>query len=674
MAKGFDLSKLNPEQRAAATTLRGHVLILAGAGTGKTRTITARIAHMLDKGISPENILSVTFTNKAASEMKERIGGMIHRKLASKLTLCTFHSLCVRILRSSIDRLGYKRNFSIHTASEQTGLIRRIIVRRGGKDEKIEAGAIMAKISGAKNRGTPLTEEEDPIAYIIAKDYESEKRAMNAVDFDDLLVLAVQVLRDHHDVRDEWRTRFPYIMVDEFQDTNRLQMDLLRFLTGPMAQVCVVGDDDQSIYGWRGAEVENLLQFERWFPDPTVIKLEENYRSTTPILHTANSIIRHNLNRREKKLWSRNPGEEKVRVIALPGDAEEATFIVDEIQMLSFSEHLPWEHFAILFRTNLQSRLFEEALREKKIPYRMIGGMSFFDRREIKDLLGYLTMLVSPDDDIALLRVLNTPPRGLSNATAEIIIERSRELGISVWATLGHPALQTALSGRAREAVIKFREFVLEWTEAAKTDYAAAASGMLEAIDYIDFIRRSCKTPEEAKPREEALASIIDDLRTHQTKHPGAGLQGFLEDVALSSDRDDKKDDLDKKSGVSLITLHAAKGLEFPHVYLVGVEEGTMPHKRALEEGGRDEERRLFYVGVTRAMKRLSLTWCLQRKKWGQMQACMPSSFFREMDMTHVESVDYNEVMNQPVSQDEREAEMEMFRAMFADMEGPTEI
>lgn len=665
MAKGFDISKLNPQQRAAATTLSGHVLILAGAGTGKTRTLTARISHMLDKGISPENILAVTFTNKAASEMKERVGGMVARGVAGKLTLCTFHSLCVRILRQSIDRLGYKRNFSIYTASEQTGLIRRIIVRRGGKDEKIEHGAILARISAAKNRGTPITDEEDRLTAVIARDYEAEKKAMNAVDFDDLLVLAVQVLRDHGDVRDAWRTRFPYIMVDEFQDTNRLQMDLLRLMTGPLTQVCVVGDDDQSIYGWRGAEVENLLQFERWFPNPTVIKLEENYRSTTPILHTANSIIRHNMNRRVKQLWSRNPGDDKVRIVTMPGDTEEASFIVDEIQSLGYSQKLPYEDFAVLFRTNVQSRLFEEALRERRIPYRMIGGMSFFDRREVKDLLAYLTVLVHPDDDIALLRVLNTPPRGLSTATAELAIERSRDLGLSVWATLGHPSFQPVLSSRAREAVSAFRELVAQWSEVAKDDYGGAASGLLEAIEYIEYVRRSCKTAEEAKPREESLFSLIEDLRNHKIKHPGEGLLGFLGDVALSSDRDDGKDDLDKKSGVSLITLHAAKGLEFPHVYLIGVEEGTMPHKRALEEGGRDEERRLFYVGVTRAMKCLTLTWCMQRRKWGQVQACMPSSFLRELDMTHVETTDFTAIMNQPISEEERDAELEMFRAML---------
>ena len=674
MGKGFDISKLNPAQRSAVTALSGHVLILAGAGTGKTRTITARIAHMLDKGIDPENILAVTFTNKAATEMKERVGGMVKKSIANRMTLCTFHSLCVRILRESIDRLGYKRNFSIYTTSEQTGLIRRIIVRRGGKDEKLEHGAILAQISSAKNSGKVISPESDAMLYAIYHDYEAEKRALNAVDFDDLMLLAHRVMSENLDVRDAWRTRFPYIMVDEFQDTNKLQMELLRLLAGPLCKVCVVGDDDQSIYGWRGAEIENLLEFERFFSNPTVIKLEENYRSTTPILHTANSLIRHNVNRRDKKLWSRNPGDEKVRIVTMPGDADEATFIVDEIQMMAFSEKVPYEHFAILFRTNQQSRLFEENLRSKKIPYRMIGGMSFFDRREVKDLLAYLTILDHPDDDIALLRVLNTPPRGISTTTAELAIDRSRELGISVWKTLSHPDFQPLLSSRAKEAITQFIAMVGEWTECAQSDYPSAADGILKSIEYIEFIRRSCKTPEEAKPREESIASLIEDMRSHHAKEPNSGLRGFLDKVALNTEREDEKDDLEKKQGVSLITLHAAKGLEFPNVYLIGVEEGTMPHKRAIEEGSRDEERRLFYVGITRAMQRLTLTWCLQRKKWGQMTACMPSSFFNELDPTYLDFCDYTAVMSQPTTEDERAAELAMLQAFFNDLGGPDEI
>ncbi len=670
MAKGFDLAKLNPQQREAVLTLHGPVLVLAGAGTGKTRMLTARIAHMLDEGVPAEHILAVTFTNKAANEMRERVRGMVARGSGSKLTLCTFHSLCVRILRQSIDRLGYKRNFSIHTESEQRALVRRILVRRGGFDEKADPGSFIARISMAKNKGQTLREEDDELLVAVARDYEAEKKAMNAVDFDDLLVLAVQVVRDHADVRAHWRDKFHYILVDEFQDTNRLQMDLLRHLVGAARNICVVGDDDQSIYGWRGAEVENLLSFERFFENPKVIRLEENYRSTTPILHTANSIIRHNLRRRGKTLWSRLPGEDKVRLVALPGDAAEAEFVVGEIQRASFAARRPWEDFAVLFRTNQQSRLFEEGLRAQRIPYRMIGGQSFFDRREVKDVLAYLTVFVQPEDDIQLLRILNTPPRGLSTTTAQLLVEKSQALGIPVWQTLGHGEFRGVLGARARQAVESFLALVRKYSEAVSGDYAAAASACLDEIGYDDFIRRASKTPEEAAGRAESVASLVGDLHRHRQAHRAGGLRGFLDDVALNGDRDDESDDLAKQSGVSLITLHAAKGLEFPDVYLVGVEEGILPHKRALLEGARDEERRLFYVGVTRAMRRLTLSFCYQRKKWGESTPCLPSTFLRELDTTYIEEVDYEEERNRPSTDEERAVELEYFKAMLDQMDG----
>ena len=669
MAKGFDLAKLNPQQREAVLTLHGPVLVLAGAGTGKTRTLTARIAHMFDEGVPAERILAVTFTNKAANEMRERVRGMVARGAGAKLTLCTFHSLCVRILRQSIDRLGYKRNFSIHTESEQRALIRRILVRRGGRDDKADPGSIIARISMARNKGQTLREEDDELLVAVARDYEAEKKAMNAVDFDDLLVLAVQVVREHADVCAHWRDRFHFILVDEFQDTNRLQMDLLRHLVGPGRNICVVGDDDQSIYGWRGAEIENLLSFERYFENPKVIRLEENYRSTTPILHTANSIIRHNLRRREKKLWSRLPGEDKVRLVALPGDADEADFVVGEIQRASFIARRPWEDFAVLFRTNQQSRLFEEALRAQRIPYRMIGGQSFFDRREVKDVLAYLTVFVQPEDDIQLLRILNTPPRGLSTATAQLLVEKSQALGIPVWQTLGHEDFRIVLGARARQAVESFLALVRKYSQAVLDDYAAATSACLDEIGYDDFLRRASKTPEEAAGRAESVASLVGDLHRHRQAHRASGLRGFLDDVALNGDRDDDSDDLSKQNGVSLITLHAAKGLEFPDVYLVGVEEGILPHKRALLDGSRDEERRLFYVGVTRAMRRLTLSFCAQRKKWGAFTPCLPSTFLRELDTTYLDEVDYEEERNRPSTDEERAADIEYFKAMLDQME-----
>ena len=436
MAKSFSMESLNAAQRKAVQTLQGPVLILAGAGTGKTRTVTCRIAHMVDRGISPKSILAVTFTNKAALEMRERVGQMVERKAARQIMVSTFHSLCVRILREDIGRLGYKTNFTIYSGSEQSGLIRRLIVRHGGITEKITPKDVLSAMSRMKNSGLGLDSIEDNLTANIAASYQRELQAQNSVDFDDLLILADKLLKEHRDVREAWQQRFRYITVDEFQDTNSLQMSLLGHLVGPAHNVCVVGDDDQSIYGWRGAQISNILEFERFFPNPAVIKLEENYRCTAPILDAANALIRHNLGRRDKTLRAHKGGGEAVRLISMPGDAEEAEFIITDIENVRRQEERPWEDFAILFRANTQSRIIEQTLREHKIPYRMVGAQSFFDRKEVKDLISYLATIENPQADEYLLRILNTPPRGISELTSHLAIDWSREHGNSVWAAL----------------------------------------------------------------------------------------------------------------------------------------------------------------------------------------------------------------------------------------------
>jgi len=676
MARAFDLGQLNEAQRLAVKTLEGPVLILAGAGTGKTRTITARIGHMVGEGIEPEGILAVTFTNKAANEMRERVAAMVGKKTAAKMTLCTFHSLCVRILRSAIDRLGYKRNFSIYSQGDQQGLVKKIIVRRGGRDEKLDASVVLATISACKNRGLSLEDAKDALLAVVAKEYEAEKKALNAVDFDDLLVLAVELLREHGDVRDQWQQRFRYIMVDEFQDTNRLQMDLMRLLAGSHSNICVVGDDDQSIYGWRGAEISNILDFERFFPDPTIIKLEENYRSTQAILHTANSIIAHNLQRRDKRLWSGKHGAEKVRLVLMPGDLEEAETIVDEIMLASHMEKRPWEDFAVLFRMNSQSRLLEEKLRERNIPYRVVGGQSFFDRREVKDVLSYLVLLVHPDDDVNLLRILNTPPRGIGKTVAERAIEMSRSDGTSVFATLRSPAFLETLSSKARKAVEAFVQMIIDFGAQAglpSSNYAEVGERMIRESGYENYIERMCKTPEEAMRRRESVHDLIGDVYRHHGRHSSKGLRGFLDDVVLGMDRDDDKEDIANQQGVCLITLHAAKGLEFPIVYLVGLEEGVLPHRRSVEEGSRDEERRLFYVGITRAMERLTITYCHVRKRFGEKVACLPSSFLQEMDRKEVEELNLQDINSQPLEDDDAEQSFAMLYEMLGEIEGDTQ-
>ena len=652
MANDFAFESLNHAQREAVAAQDGPVMILAGAGTGKTRTVTCRIAHMLERKVPASEILAVTFTNKAASEMKERIGGMVSKKAAGEMTVCTFHSLCVRLLRGGIDKLGYKKNFSITAYSDQVGIMKQLLVRKGGTDEKVKAETVLSEISKAKNKGIDVQDLPDEFFAQLAVAYQNELRAQNAVDFDDLLLLAEQVLREHADVREHFRKLYTRVTVDEFQDTNSLQMRLLQQLVGPPYHVCVVGDDDQSIYGWRGAEVANILEFERFFPNPKIIRLEENYRSTEAVLHTANSLIKHNAGRREKVLRSTRGGGENVRLVAMPGDDEEADFIADEILGEKTAHGREWEHFAILFRTNGQSRKLELALRDRKIPYRMVGAQSFYDRREIRDVLAYASLLVSPDNDVPLLRILNAPNRGIGQASAILATDHSREKGQSVWQALCDPFFNTTLGTKTASAIDSFVALISSAKnriDIAKENPADVLSELLKEIDYLPWIERGCKNDSERQQRGESINSLLESLRQHIAK--GKKLQSFLDDSALASDRED--DDLEKKKGATLITLHASKGLEFPIVYLVGLEEGYLPHFRSIAEGTKDEERRLLYVGITRAQESLTMTYCTVRMKWGQKAGCQPSSFIAELDDKHIEHTTFDEIQNTEMSDDD---------------------
>ncbi len=650
MAEKFDINKLNAAQREAVRVIDGPVLILAGAGTGKTRTVTCRIAQMLKQGVKAKGILALTFTNKAANEMAQRVAGLVGRNVAKEMTVCTFHSLCVRILRREIGRLGYKENFTIFTGSDQTGLIKRLIMEHGGRQEKLEPGQVLAAYSAARNRGLTYHEIEDGLIAAVAGAYQKELKAQNAVDFDDLLILAERLLRMDNEVRATWQKRFSHITVDEFQDTNGLQMSLLRQLVGAAHNVCVVGDDDQSIYGWRGAQISNILEFERFFPNPKVIKLEENYRCTRQVLDCANALIRHNVGRREKTLRTTKVGEEPVRVISMPGAEEEADFVADEIEQMHRRDRVAWEDCAVLFRANAQSRPLEMALRERHIPYRMVGSRSFFDRREVKDVLSYLHILANPEADLHLLRILNTPPRGISAVTAGHIIDKSRELHKSVWGTICESSALISLNERARENVARFVQLIERYRAAfgqmSKTA-AELTADMLRDIDYSSYMNRSCKTPEERLQREAAIDELLNVLR-QASPAPGK-LADFLASISLDDDKED--DDIEKKDGVCLITMHAAKGLEFPRVYIVGVEQGLLPHNRSVDEGNLDEERRLFYVGITRAQEQLTLSYCTSRNRYGKQEKCAPSSFLAEIPSELCEFVDYDRVLNAPADE-----------------------
>ncbi|HSY20175.1 MAG TPA: UvrD-helicase domain-containing protein [Candidatus Acidoferrales bacterium] len=653
-----NLNTLNPQQREAAATIKGPVLILAGAGTGKTRVITYRIAHMVDKGIKPGNILGVTFTNKAAREMQERVTKLLPKRpraksnedktaeKANRPTICTFHSLCVRILRQHIEKLGYKKSFVIYDESEQLAAVKKILSAISAKGEKTDPGAVLGMLSKFKNGGENSATFGDPsvraLAQHIAKRYESALHACNAVDFDDLILLTLRLFCEHPDALEACRVKYQYVMVDEYQDTNAAQFELVHSLTKEHRNFCVVGDDDQSIYGWRGAEVANLLNLEKHFPEVKIVKLEQNYRSTTTILHAANAIIKNNVQRRGKSLWSdKGPGS-KIQLNTYNHDEDEAREVVSQIEFKRIAHRVPWQDCAILFRTNQQSRPVETELRKAGVRYHLIGGQSFFDRREIKDFIAYVKMFLNPNDDISLLRIANVPARGLSDVTMERLLGASHDRKCSVFAAMKNPMITTTFQTPTRKSIEAFVEFV----ERVHGELLAPASGLMLAAWADNFLNETGYLAELKRldKDEEVAEGRIRNIREMLPTMDGVGnapmerLENFLENITLDSDREEDKENT--SDAVTLITMHSCKGLEFPHVFIVGLEDGLLPHSRSKVEGTMDEERRLFYVAVTRAMQTLSISHCGGRKKYGQLLPCQPSPFLKELPPELVEHSD----------------------------------
>ena len=695
----LNLDSLNPEQRQAVVTHRGPVLILAGAGTGKTRVITHRIAHMAQRGINPGNILAVTFTNKAAREMLERVNELVPKQprpengeKPPRPTICTFHSLCVRILREHIHHLGYKRNFVIYDEGDQLAAMKKIlsaISDNSGKSAKSDPGAVLAMLSKFKNGGAQAKGFEDPnvraLAEHVAKRYETALHACNAVDFDDLILLTLRLFREFPEALNACRERFRYVMVDEYQDTNAAQFELVHSLTVESRNLCVVGDDDQSIYGWRGAEVANLLDLEKHFPEVKVIKLEQNYRSTNMILNAANGVIRNNTKRRGKKLWSAKGEGDRILLQCFETDEAEAKTVAENIvqaQLLG----IPWGQQAILYRTNLQARPLETALRQAKIRYHLVGGQSYFDRREIRDFLAYLRTFINPHDDVSLLRIANTPARGLSDVTMERLLAASQERQASVFTVMRHTDVLAGFQPRTVQAIGAFVEFIgrvrAPLESGQSFSLARWSEEWLREIAFFAELQRMEKNPEIAENRVRNVQELVDDLDDPEgpaalnqsaviapadaslaleepeeefaivplktpdakapavrrlTRRPADRLAEFLEDLSLDQEREE-----DKEAGdaVTLITMHAAKGLEYPHVQIVGLEDGLLPHSRSKLEGTMDEERRLFYVAITRAQKTLRISHCLGRKKYGQVLPCHPSPFLKELPPECVEDAE----------------------------------
>jgi superfamily I DNA/RNA helicase len=689
----FDLSTLNPQQRLAVETIRGPVMVLAGAGTGKTRVITFRLAHLIARGVAPGHILAVTFTNKAAREMQERVGKLMPRKVQgpkskvqsqaggaesashdSRPTICTFHSLCVRILRQHIEKLGYKRNFVIYDESEQLGAIRKILAQISAKGEKTDPAAILTLLSRFRNGGGRAAAFGDPsvraMAEHIRSRYESALRACNAVDFDDLILLTLRLFKQHPEALEACRARYRYVMVDEYQDTNAAQFKLVQALTQEHRNLCVVGDDDQSIYGWRGAEISNLLDMERHFPETKVIKLEQNYRSTNMILNAANAIIKHNVRRRGKRLWSQKGDGPKIVLHTFGDDEEEARTIAEQIEYARLAQRTPWAEQAILFRINAQSRPLETALRQAGVRYHLVGGQSFFDRREVRDFLAYLKVLLNPNDDVSLLRIANVPARGLSDVTMERLLAASHEHKCPVFAVMKNPSVAATFQARTRECVEGFVQLIERTrgrlhAEALSRDPRALQTLVeyfLEEIGYFAELRRSEKNRETAENRLRNLKDLAATLdgAGPAAQPPCERLQTFLEQITLDTEREEE-DDETPGDAVTLITMHSCKGLEFPNVYIVGMEDGLLPHSRSKAEGTLDEERRLFYVAVTRAMRTLTISHCGGRKKYGTLMPCHPSPFLKELPPELVEHAD--ERAKQPVTRESGKARFDVLRA-----------
>jgi superfamily I DNA/RNA helicase len=682
----LNLSTLNPQQRQAAETIRGPVLILAGAGTGKTRVITFRIALMVARGIAPANILGVTFTNKAAREMQERVKKLLpkpkkngEKAADNRPTICTFHSLCVRILRQHIEKLGYKKNFVIYDESEQLAAVKKILSAISTKGEKTDPGAVLGMLSKFKNGGEQAGAFTDPniraLAQHVAKRYETALHACNAVDFDDLILLTLRLFREHPDALAACRDKYRYVMVDEYQDTNASQFELVHALTKEHRNFCVVGDDDQSIYGWRGAEIANLLDLEKHFPEVKIVKLEQNYRSTTTILNAANAIIKNNVRRRGKTLWSGKGAGAKIQVQTYENDETEAREIVAQIEFKRLAYRVPWKDCAILFRTNQQSRPIETELRKAGVRYHLIGGQSFFDRREIKDFLAYLKTFVNPHDDISLLRIANVPARGLSDVTMERLLGASHERKCSVFTAMKNPLVTTTFLTNTRKNIEAFVEFVertqaqlqgaadLPSTEPMSPIIGAApfllqrwADNFLNETGYFAELQRLDKDPEVSEGRIRNLKELMTTM-DGVGNLPAERLGNFLENITLDSDREEEKENT--ADAVTLITMHSCKGLEFPHVFIVGLEDGLLPHTRSKVEGTLDEERRLFYVAVTRAMETLAVSHCGGRKKYGQLLPCQPSPFLKELPEDLVEHSDAKS--KQPVAP---ESTKNLFAAM----------
>lgn len=643
---------LNDRQCEAVKHTEGPLLITAGAGSGKTKVLTCRIAHLLELGVAPYRILAITFTNKAAKEMKERVTNLVGAQ-ADSIWLSTFHSFCAKLLRFEVDGFhGYTRNFTIYDSSDQLVLVKDCLKKLNLDDKQFMPRSVLGTISSAKNvlmdakafaaKASDFYEQKVADVYAL---YQEKLRENNAVDFDDLLFLAVRLLQEKEDVREKYQSRFQYILVDEYQDTNHAQYALTKILAARWRNICVVGDADQSIYAWRGADIRNIIDFTRDYPDAASIKLEQNYRSTKTILHAANAVIDNNESRPKKTLWTENPAGNKIIHYQAQTEHDEADYIAGVIYNRHEISHEPYGDMAILFRTNAQSRVLEEKLMRYAIPYTMVGGTKFYDRKEIKDVLAYLRLLYNPEDSLSLTRIINVPKRNIGATTMEHVAAYAEEQGISLFEALSSTD-EIPVTKRARTSLENFAAMIFDLlNDIEGKDVLSLIETVIKETGYGDMLDKEAEHDPQGESRKENVGEFLSVAKDYMDSNPDGNLQDFLENVALVSDVDDFES---SDSKVTLMTLHAAKGLEFPVVFLTGLDEGLFPHSRTLLDPAQvEEERRLAYVGITRAERQLYVTNAITRTMYGRISAYMPSRFLAEIPPQLMEDYHRKSVMPQ---------------------------
>ncbi|GMW03512.1 MAG: DNA helicase [Candidatus Hydrogenedentota bacterium] len=645
------LANLNPQQLDAVVSTEGPVLVLAGAGSGKTSVITRRIAHILSERLAaPEQILAVTFTNKAAEEMRERVAALVGKERAKRIALSTFHSFCVRVLREEIERLGYRKNFTISSESDTRTLVRRVLHDMDGIKETFSVSTFLEQISLVKSgvvdpdvlerEGTTKPEESETEAKYrtwlpaIYEQYQSALRAANTVDFDDLLLLTLRLFREHPEAAVHYQDRFKYVMVDEYQDTNRVQYDLTKTLVSKHRNLCVVGDDDQAIYSWRGASIRNILDYERDFPEAKVIRLEQNYRSTEIILSAANAVIANNKERRPKKLWSTLGRGRTIDHIVVGDEEDEARQLIAWMEYIRGKAGADYHDFAVLYRSNLQSRPFEIAFRQSNIPYAVYGGREFFDRAEVKDVVSYLKVISNPRDEPACLRVINVPRRGVGDATLQLIHDVCRQEGIGFTKAMQESIQRDVITPQAAPGLRQFVGLISTFRNRFRENNSKLSdlvTDLVHSVNYRDEIIRTSKSPEQAQSRWSNVEAVVNAVAAYEQSAAKPTLGGFLDQSSLANDDLGMTKQERRQQGVSLMTVHSAKGLEFPFVFIAGCEEGSIPHDKNSIGPQLEEERRLFYVALTRGKRHVTLFEALSRTRNGRTRMTKCSRFLSEI-------------------------------------------